>query len=728
MRRRLLVALACTTALAAPALAQTADKAGVAAAVNPDAQGTPPAAAPRTLEIGLDVFRDELVETGDAGQAQMLFLDGSSLTVGPNASLTIDEFAYDPTAATGSLAMSVAKGTLRFVGGRISKGEAVEIETPTAVIGIRGGVALVSVDGATGTTNATLVFGDQLSVQSKAGGGRVNITRPGYTTTVAPQQQQPAPPAKAPAEQLSQQLGQLEGRPGANGGAPQPPTDQRVAQAPVTQTNAAAPPPPPPGARPGPVAEPTQTTPTETTRLTQDASQTAGETQKQTQTQTGPTFSTVPRQVSFALAPDPSLGSQMPFIRGSAGGNLGPAIVTPLFASIPAGDPESDTNFHTRFLQASFAVDGSGPGQRSVIVVATGSFDPAVNDTLLTNDVVGGFVSTFRDTNFSAPNPTARGGLLSGGGGNGGVETSSDPTGFPPDTIGLTADANDPARDGPGPGGTYGFAHQGTRVPNPPALGTPRTNRVLNGFAVGVSDVVARGGSPASPGTADIVGTGPMAGEFSLETDAASSRIGGQMTLFSLGPAFGSPVPLGVTVLPFGHHGTPGTNEDRGTFIDDEVYAARESVDTAGNRLATIGGSAADTSRYYVISAHAVPLALPGPAECSCDFVDWGWWGGQISQSSSFVPGSDESLDRVHLGTWVAGVLTDASDMPTSMTATYTGHAVGTVVTSAGARFVERGGFTAAYDFGSRVMTATLAGFAGGTYQGTFSNGGPTNQ
>ena len=60
--------------------------------------------------------------------------------------MVIDQFVYDPNAGTGKLAASLGRGVFRFVGGKLSKQDnAVTMRTPTATIGIRGGVMLVRV-------------------------------------------------------------------------------------------------------------------------------------------------------------------------------------------------------------------------------------------------------------------------------------------------------------------------------------------------------------------------------------------------------------------------------------------------------------------------------------------------------------------------------------------------------------------------------------------------------
>ena len=73
------------------------------------------------LRIGIDVQANELITTSANDRAHLVFLDGTSLTVGPNARLTIDKFVFDPNTKKGELAINASKGVLRLVGGKISK-------------------------------------------------------------------------------------------------------------------------------------------------------------------------------------------------------------------------------------------------------------------------------------------------------------------------------------------------------------------------------------------------------------------------------------------------------------------------------------------------------------------------------------------------------------------------------------------------------------------------------
>src|SRR6516165_5460423 len=87
--------------LLAGAAARADVKVGVTAAVNPQAIGQPPTEPGRVLMVGTDNFANEKITTGPGGQVQLLFVDGSSVSVGPNGELTIDQFVYDPNTKKG---------------------------------------------------------------------------------------------------------------------------------------------------------------------------------------------------------------------------------------------------------------------------------------------------------------------------------------------------------------------------------------------------------------------------------------------------------------------------------------------------------------------------------------------------------------------------------------------------------------------------------------------------
>lgn len=157
------VASACI-ALSCVPVAQA--KVGVTSMTNGEPLGQPPAANERVLRVGIDVQASERVTTKADDRAHVVFLDGTSLTIGPNSVLVIDKYVYDPDRKTGDIALSTTRGVFRFVGGAISKNSEATVKTPSATIGIRGGIAHIEV-AENGATSAKFLYGVAMRVTAK---------------------------------------------------------------------------------------------------------------------------------------------------------------------------------------------------------------------------------------------------------------------------------------------------------------------------------------------------------------------------------------------------------------------------------------------------------------------------------------------------------------------------------------------------------------------------------
>lgn len=82
------------------------------------------------------IFGQAKLETEAASWLVSRFLDETSLTVAPNAQVTIDEYVYRNN-GSGRLGLALVRGALRFTSGRMPK-SAYSIFTPIAYIGVRG--------------------------------------------------------------------------------------------------------------------------------------------------------------------------------------------------------------------------------------------------------------------------------------------------------------------------------------------------------------------------------------------------------------------------------------------------------------------------------------------------------------------------------------------------------------------------------------------------------------
>ncbi len=122
--------------IAIPAQAEV--KIGVAGAVQNEVTATL-GTSTQPLNTGHDLFTDELVSTGQNGTAQLLFLDETSISIGPSSDVKLDRFVYDPQRQVGSVVFETSRGVLRFISGSQQPGT-YQLKTPVATIGFRGTV------------------------------------------------------------------------------------------------------------------------------------------------------------------------------------------------------------------------------------------------------------------------------------------------------------------------------------------------------------------------------------------------------------------------------------------------------------------------------------------------------------------------------------------------------------------------------------------------------------
>lgn len=128
-------------AAAAQPVASTAGRLKVATGAvsivrGPDVQ---PAAA------GAELRESDIVRTGVDGRAAIMLKDESRLSLSPNSELALARFAFAPQDQQLALTVRLTRGVLSYVSGLIAKlaPEAVRLQTPTAVIGVRGTHVLV---------------------------------------------------------------------------------------------------------------------------------------------------------------------------------------------------------------------------------------------------------------------------------------------------------------------------------------------------------------------------------------------------------------------------------------------------------------------------------------------------------------------------------------------------------------------------------------------------------
>ncbi|MFA5159797.1 MAG: FecR domain-containing protein [Candidatus Omnitrophota bacterium] len=125
---------------ATPAVAPVFEKIGVIAAAQGRIELKIPGQIGRVARSGQAVFMGDEITTDEEGHLQILFLDQTVFTLGPNSTIIINEFVYDPKSHEGAMRTSITKGVFRYVSGKIAakRPNGVMVKLPVANLGFRG--------------------------------------------------------------------------------------------------------------------------------------------------------------------------------------------------------------------------------------------------------------------------------------------------------------------------------------------------------------------------------------------------------------------------------------------------------------------------------------------------------------------------------------------------------------------------------------------------------------
>jgi hypothetical protein len=128
--------LAFGIALTLAPICASAQTIGVAATIRNDvAQVKASQSAP--IDEGENVVRNEVVRTGAASAAKLVFTDNTNLALGPTSTVTLDRFVFAGDTNYQKATVNLVRGAFRFSTGSSDK-KAYEINTPVATIGVRG--------------------------------------------------------------------------------------------------------------------------------------------------------------------------------------------------------------------------------------------------------------------------------------------------------------------------------------------------------------------------------------------------------------------------------------------------------------------------------------------------------------------------------------------------------------------------------------------------------------
>ena len=97
--------------------------------------------------VGQIVVASDTLRTGAAGTLGVTLRDDTRVSLGPGSEVRVERFLYDPAAGQLGLALRFVRGITAYVSGRIARlsPDAIRLETPAAIVGVRGTTLLVRV-------------------------------------------------------------------------------------------------------------------------------------------------------------------------------------------------------------------------------------------------------------------------------------------------------------------------------------------------------------------------------------------------------------------------------------------------------------------------------------------------------------------------------------------------------------------------------------------------------
>jgi hypothetical protein len=135
-----------------------------------------------TAAVGSLVHTNDRLTTGHKGRLQITFRDKSELTLGENATVTVDRYVFDPDAGNGEILLTTGVAAFRLATGKIGElsNKKITVSTPAAWLGVRGtDFWWGPIDGLFGVL---LMSNSKVEVRNDAGG--VVLNKSGYGTDI----------------------------------------------------------------------------------------------------------------------------------------------------------------------------------------------------------------------------------------------------------------------------------------------------------------------------------------------------------------------------------------------------------------------------------------------------------------------------------------------------------------------------------------------------------------
>jgi hypothetical protein len=98
-------------------------------------------------QIGQVVFEADGLRTAADGRIGVTLNDETRVSLGPGSEVRLDRFLYAPAEGRLGFVLKIVQGIVAYVSGRIAKlsPDSIRLETPSAVVGVRGTRMAISV-------------------------------------------------------------------------------------------------------------------------------------------------------------------------------------------------------------------------------------------------------------------------------------------------------------------------------------------------------------------------------------------------------------------------------------------------------------------------------------------------------------------------------------------------------------------------------------------------------
>lgn len=146
----------------------------------------------RDLKIKSKIFKNDRIETGKRGRLQIMFLDETIASLGPESIMIVKDYTWNEQ--SGKFETEAKQGLFHIMGGKMvgKTPENFKVKTPVASIGIRGSMFAFKIS----EEKLSIVFLGGKGIDIKTEIGTTAILKPGFGTEISKSQKQLKAPFK----------------------------------------------------------------------------------------------------------------------------------------------------------------------------------------------------------------------------------------------------------------------------------------------------------------------------------------------------------------------------------------------------------------------------------------------------------------------------------------------------------------------------------------------------